>query len=254
MSNFIVKRVAVLGAGVMGAQIAAHCVNAKVPVVLFDLPAREGPKNGIVLKAIEGLKKLSPAPLGNKDDAACIEVANYDDDLELLKGCDLIIEAIAFKKATSLGFVSGILAGLVVITPAAGVVQPVGALTLGAASSLLCYFALTMKMRLGYDDSLDCFGIHGIGSGLGVLLLSFFIRDSWMAKASTAAGKTWTAFDQLQVQLLGMGATIVLAASVTFLICLVVEKTVGFRIDQQSEIEGLDKSLHGESGYGMAER
>ncbi|TND00081.1 MAG: 3-hydroxyacyl-CoA dehydrogenase [Rhodocyclaceae bacterium] len=95
MSNFIVRKVAVLGAGVMGAQIAAHCVNAKVPVVLFDLPAKEGPKNGIVLKAIEGLKKLSPAPLGNKDDAACIEVANYDDHLELLKGCDLIIEAIA---------------------------------------------------------------------------------------------------------------------------------------------------------------
>jgi 3-hydroxyacyl-CoA dehydrogenase len=69
MSNFIVRKVAVLGAGVMGAQIAAHCVNAKVPVVLFDLPAKEGPKNGIVLKAIEGLKKLSPAPLGNKDDA-----------------------------------------------------------------------------------------------------------------------------------------------------------------------------------------
>jgi 3-hydroxyacyl-CoA dehydrogenase len=95
MSNFIVRKVAVLGAGVMGAQIAAHCVNARVPVVLFDLPAKEGPKNGIVLKAIEGLKKLSPAPLGNKDDAACIEVANYDDHLELLKGCDLIIEAIA---------------------------------------------------------------------------------------------------------------------------------------------------------------
>jgi 3-hydroxyacyl-CoA dehydrogenase len=95
MSNFIVRKVAVLGAGVMGAQIAAHCVNAKVPVVLFDLPAKEGPKNGIVLKAIEGLKRLSPAPLGNKDDASCIEVANYDDNLELLKGCDLIIEAIA---------------------------------------------------------------------------------------------------------------------------------------------------------------
>jgi len=95
MSNFIVRKVAVLGAGVMGAQIAAHCVNAKVPVVLFDLPAKEGPKNGIVLRAIDGLKKLSPAPLGNQDDAVCIEVANYDDHLELLKGCDLIIEAIA---------------------------------------------------------------------------------------------------------------------------------------------------------------
>jgi 3-hydroxyacyl-CoA dehydrogenase len=95
MSNFIVKKVAVLGAGVMGAQIAAHCLNAKVPVVLFDLPAKEGPKNGIVLRAIENLKKLSPAPLGNKDDAALIQAANYEDDLELLKGCDLVIEAIA---------------------------------------------------------------------------------------------------------------------------------------------------------------
>ena len=95
MTNFTVKKVAVLGAGVMGAQIAAHCVNAKVPVVLFDLPAKEGNKNGIVLKAIEGLKKLSPAPLGNKEDAALIEVANYEDNLEVLAGCDLIIEAIA---------------------------------------------------------------------------------------------------------------------------------------------------------------
>lgn len=95
MPNFIVKKVAVLGAGVMGAQIAAHCVNAKVPVVLFDLPAKEGPKNGIVLKAIENLKKLNPAPLGDKDDAALIEVANYEDNLDVLAGCDLIIEAIA---------------------------------------------------------------------------------------------------------------------------------------------------------------
>ncbi|MES2757899.1 MAG: 3-hydroxyacyl-CoA dehydrogenase/enoyl-CoA hydratase family protein [Pseudomonadota bacterium] len=95
MTNFIVKKVAVLGAGVMGAQIAAHCVNARVPVVLFDLPAKDGNKNGIVLRAIENLKKLSPAPLGNKDDAALIQVANYDDHLELLAGCDLIIEAIA---------------------------------------------------------------------------------------------------------------------------------------------------------------
>jgi len=95
MPNFIVKKVAVLGAGVMGAQIAAHCINAKVPVVLFDLPAKEGPKNGIVLKAIENLKKLNPAPLGDKDDAALIEVANYEDNLDVLAGCDLIIEAIA---------------------------------------------------------------------------------------------------------------------------------------------------------------
>ena len=95
MTNFVVRKVAVLGAGVMGAQIAAHCVNAKVPVLLFDLPAREGPKSGVALKAIENLKKLNPAPLGNKEDAQFIEAANYDEHLELLRGCDLVIEAIA---------------------------------------------------------------------------------------------------------------------------------------------------------------
>ncbi len=95
MSRFNVKKVAVLGAGVMGAQIAAHLVNLKVPVVLFDLAAKEGPKNGIVTKAIEGLKKLKPAPLGVADDAALIGQANYEEHMELLRGCDLIIEAIA---------------------------------------------------------------------------------------------------------------------------------------------------------------
>ncbi|WP_341917473.1 3-hydroxyacyl-CoA dehydrogenase NAD-binding domain-containing protein [Polaromonas sp. YR568] len=95
MSRFQVKKVAVLGAGVMGAQIAAHLVNLKVPVVLFDLPAKEGPKNGIVSRAIEGLKKLKPAPLGVPEDAALIQQANYEEHMEVLKECDLIIEAIA---------------------------------------------------------------------------------------------------------------------------------------------------------------
>jgi len=95
MNRFQVRKVAVLGAGVMGAQIAAHLVNCKVPVVLFDLPAKEGPKNGIVAKAIDGLKKLKPAPLGDAAEAALIQQANYEEHLDVLKGCDLIIEAIA---------------------------------------------------------------------------------------------------------------------------------------------------------------
>ena len=95
MPRFQVRQVAVLGAGVMGAQIAAHLVNVGVPVVLFDLPAQEGPKNGIVSKAVEGLKKLKPAPLGMVQDAELIRQANYEDDLEQLRGCDLVIEAIA---------------------------------------------------------------------------------------------------------------------------------------------------------------
>ena len=95
MNRFNVRKVAVLGAGVMGAQIAAQLVNCKVPVVLFDLPAKDGPKNGIVTRAIDNLKKLKPSPLGIAADAALIQAANYEEHLDLLQGCDLVIEAIA---------------------------------------------------------------------------------------------------------------------------------------------------------------
>lgn len=95
MNKLIVKQAAVLGAGVMGAQIAAHLANAGVPVVLFDLPAREGERNGIVNKALDGLKKLDPAPLASRGALQLITAANYDEHLPLLAGCDLVIEAIA---------------------------------------------------------------------------------------------------------------------------------------------------------------
>ena len=164
----------------------------------------------------------------------------------------MLIEALMFRKATSLGFASGILAGLVAITPAAGVVKPYGAMILGSLASIACYLAVTAKNKFGYDDSLDCFGIHGIGSGLGVLLLTFFIRDSWMSSASAAAGqKGWTVWNQLVVQLTGIGATIGLAVIGTLLVCLIVEKTIKFRISESEEIAGLDYTLHGEHGYGL---
>jgi 3-hydroxyacyl-CoA dehydrogenase len=95
MNRFPVRKVAVLGAGVMGAQIAAHLVNCRVPVVLFDLPAKEGPKSAIAQKAIENLKKIKPAPLGVADEAALIQPANYEEHLALLGECELVIEAIA---------------------------------------------------------------------------------------------------------------------------------------------------------------
>lgn len=164
----------------------------------------------------------------------------------------LIIDAIKYRKATSLGFVSGMLAGLVAITPAAGVVKPFGASVLGCVSAILCFSALQVKTKLGYDDSLDCFGIHGIGSGAGILLLTFFIRGSWMQHAARAAGPGgWTVWNQFLIQLLGLGVTVALAATATLAICLVVEHTVGFRLAEQDEVAGLDYSLHGESGYGL---
>src|SRR5688572_24610531 len=94
-SPFIVRKAAVLGAGVMGAQIAAHLANANVPAVLYELPAKEGEPNGNVLKAIENLKKLEPSPLGSKSRADFIQAANYQQHLEQLKDCDLVIEAIS---------------------------------------------------------------------------------------------------------------------------------------------------------------
>ena len=93
--KLLVRRAAVLGAGVMGAQIAAHLTNAGVDTVLFDLAAKEGHPDGVVLKAIANLGKLSPAPLASKALADAIAPANYDSGLDQLKDCDLIIEAIA---------------------------------------------------------------------------------------------------------------------------------------------------------------
>jgi 3-hydroxyacyl-CoA dehydrogenase len=95
MSKFIVRKAAVLGAGVMGAQIAAHLANADVPVVLFDLPAKEGDKSGVAKKALDGLKKLKPAPLASKGKLKYVDAANYEEHLAVLGECDLVIEAIA---------------------------------------------------------------------------------------------------------------------------------------------------------------
>ena len=159
----------------------------------------------------------------------------------------MALEAIQFRKATGLGFASGVLAGLVVITPAAGVVHPVGAMILGALSSCACYLALKAKARLGYDDSLDCFGIHGVGSGLGVALLVFFVRDQWRGEM----GPDWTVLGQLGTQLTGLAATVALAVAGTLVVCWVVERTVGFRLPEAEEKAGLDYSVHGESGYGL---
>src|SRR5438094_3162154 len=97
--RFVVRKAAVLGAGVMGAQIAAHLANAGVPALLFDLSAKQGDPNDIAQKAIENLTKLEPSPLAAKDRAAGITPANYDQHLALLSGCDLVIEAISERMA-----------------------------------------------------------------------------------------------------------------------------------------------------------
>ncbi len=163
----------------------------------------------------------------------------------------ILIEAVLYKKATSLGVVSGILAGLVAITPAAGVVQPGGAIIIGAVASLFCFLAIQVKNKAGYDDSLDAFGIHGVGGIVGALVLTFFIRESWMADAAVAAGGSWTVWQQFGIQAAAVGVTIVYAAVMSIILLFLVEKTVGFRLGETEEMSGLDHSLHGEQGYGL---
>lgn len=163
----------------------------------------------------------------------------------------ILIEAIKHRKVTSLGMVSGILAGLVAITPAAGVVKTTGAIALGFLASFICFFAIQLKNKFNYDDSLDVFGIHGIAGIAGAILLTFFVRSSWMADASAKIGKTWTVWNQLQVQLTAVGITIVYSAVVTFILIIIIEKLFGFRLNEKPEMAGMDTSLHGEHGYGL---
>lgn len=163
----------------------------------------------------------------------------------------IIVEALHQGKSTALGFASGILAGLVAVTPAAGVVQPLGAIALGAAAAMICYGAIIVKNKLGYDDSLDAFGIHGVGGIVGSLLLVFFIRDSWMSEAAVAAGGAWTVGQQLGVQVVAVSIAIAYSAILTIGIIFVVNKFVGFRASKEAEMHGLDHTYHGEQGYGM---
>lgn len=163
----------------------------------------------------------------------------------------IIIEGFHQGKATALGFASGILAGLVAVTPAAGVVQPYGAMILGIIASSLCYMGILIKNRVGYDDSLDAFGIHGIGGIAGAIFLSFFIRQSWMEEAAQATGGTWNVLQQLGVQVAAVLVAIIYAAIGTLVILVVVQKLVGLRSSNAEEMQGLDFSIHGEHGYGM---
>lgn len=162
----------------------------------------------------------------------------------------IVIEGIHQGKATALGFASGIVAGLVAITPAAGAVQPIGAIALGILASGFCYLAITAKHKLGFDDTLDAFGVHGIGGMVGAICLTFFIRSSWMQEAAAAAGG-WTTFQQLGVQCAAVGIAIVYAGAGTLLILFVLSKFMKVRSDEEGEMKGLDNYYHGERGYGM---
>ena len=150
------------------------------------------------------------------------------------------------KKPSVLGMISGAVAGLVAITPASGFVDPVGALIIGITAGVVCYVAAVwMKKALGYDDSLDAWGVHGVGGALGAILTGAFASS-----AINPAGKGWLNdgnIGQMLIQLYDVGITFLYCAVGTFIILKLVDMIIGLRVSPEVEVEGLDINLHGET-------
>jgi Amt family ammonium transporter len=159
----------------------------------------------------------------------------------------MLVEWVKHGKPSVLGIVTGAVAGLVAITPASGSVGPLGAIVVGLASGSLCFWGATsLKHKLGYDDSLDAFGVHGIGGIVGALLTGVFVSDS-LGGMGLAEGMTIGS--QLWAQIVGVLFTVVYCGVLTFIILKVVDGLVGLRVAEDEEDRGLDISLHNEQGY-----
>ena len=155
----------------------------------------------------------------------------------------VLFEGARIKKVTMLGLASGLVAGLVAITPAAGFVSPMSALVIGGIAGLVCYGAVLAKGKLGYDDSLDAFGVHGVGGATGALLTGLLARavdNKGLGGGLELAGK----------QLIAIGAVAAWAAVATFVLLKVLDLVLGLKVDAETEHDGLDGVLHGESAYG----
>ena len=156
----------------------------------------------------------------------------------------MFAEWISRGKPSVLGIVSGAVAGLVAITPASGYVDPFAALIIGLVAGLVCYWgAVVLKPKLGYDDSLDVFGVHGLGGITGALLTGVFAVEAIGGTPGLLEGNA----GQVLIQLEGIGATIVYCAIVTFVLLKIIDAVMGLRVDEEEEVTGLDYSLHGET-------
>ncbi|BBT14143.1 ammonium transporter [Metapseudomonas otitidis] len=159
----------------------------------------------------------------------------------------MFAEWLTHGKPSALGIASGVVAGLVAVTPAAGTVGPMGALVIGLAAGVICFFSATsLKRKLGYDDSLDAFGVHGIGGIVGALLTGVFA-----APALGGFGTVENIAAQLFIQFKGVAFTVVYTAVVTFVILKVLDLVIGLRVNEEEETVGLDLAQHNERGYNL---
>jgi Amt family ammonium transporter len=161
----------------------------------------------------------------------------------------VLIEWLHHGKPTALGAASGAVAGLVAITPAAGFVPVWASILIGFIASGICYSAVNLRFKIGYDDSLDAFGVHGVGGMVGALLTGVFAVPFVNGKAGLIAGNP----GQVGIQLVSILITAVFCGLATFLILKLVDKLVGLRVDEHAEAEGMDLSEHGEAGYNLGD-
>ena len=152
-------------------------------------------------------------------------------------------------KPSVLGVVSGCVAGLVAITPGAGFVTFTGALCIGLIGGVVCYYGVTVKNKFGFDDTLDTFGVHGVGGTLGALLTGVFATT--VVNSAGANGLLAGNVKQLFIQAAGVGATIGYAVVVSWILLKIVDATIGLRVTPEEEEQGLDWTQHGESGYNL---
>jgi Amt family ammonium transporter len=156
----------------------------------------------------------------------------------------MVAEWIHAGKPSALGFASGVVAGLVAVTPAAGFVSPGWALVIGIGAGVICYLAVLMKAKLKYDDSLDAFGIHGVGGAFGAIATGAFATVG-------ATGLIMGNVGQFVSNVIAVGASAAYAFIVTCILAFILDKTIGLRVEKEDEIIGLDQTQHSESGYNL---
>lgn len=165
----------------------------------------------------------------------------------------MALEWILYKKPTIVGFCTGAVAGLVAITPAAGTADVLGAFAIGGISALVCFFMVAyVKPKLKYDDSLDAFGVHGIGGIVGSILTGVFATRA-ITGPEGVQGALYGDWNQLWIQVVATGASVVYSAVLTFILFFIVNKTIGLRVSKDDESTGLDISQHGEIAYSEEE-
>ena len=165
-----------------------------------------------------------------------------------------LVERIQTGKTGVVGIATGMVAGLATITPASGNVGPMGALLIGLLAGVICYFMCgVVRHKLNIDDSLDVFAVHGVGGILGTIMVAFLGAEGVLGglglSENPETGETYSSIEQLIVQLKSLGITIVWSAVATIIIVLIIKKTVGLRVSEEVEAEGLDSAEHGETAY-----